>query len=466
MKTYQDFLQAQGNKAAFISQAIQEYRGTIEFKIARDAELYDQCKNPTIRLFQKFLYNTAGHKYPDVYAANNKIASNLFSQLVTQEAEYSLANGVEFEDKAIVEKLGRGFDGSVERAGRSALLMGKSYTYCDGQKNTTVFKATEFCPLYDEYTGALMAGIRFYKVDRDKPLNAWLYETDGYTYYRSKDDSETLFEYEPKKNYKDIVVHTNADGDMIVGHEDFPALPIVELYGNPYGASELVFIRDKIDAYDLTLSGLANDIDENAFVYWIISNAGGMEDSDLARFKQALRTAHTAVVDSDDGTKAEHFQNDVPTEARTVMLDRLKADIYEAFGAFNPSTVAGGAVTATQILAAYTAADNKAALFETEVRKFIQKILYLYGIEVDGYTITFTRQKLQNELENAQIAQTKVTTLMALANEIDDETLLTALSKVVPELYDINVKQVLNKKDASLDFTVTQATTQEPTTEV
>ena len=452
MKTYQDFLQAQGNKAAFISQAIQEYRGTVEFKTALDAELYDQCKNPTIRLFQKFLYNTAGHKYVDVYAANNKIASNLFSQLVTQEAEYSLANGVEFEDKKIVKMLGKGFDGSVERAGRLAILMGKSYTYWDGQ-NMTTFKATEFCPLYDEYTGALMAGIRFYKVDRDKPLNAWLYETDGYTYYRSKDDSETLFEYTPKKNYKDIVVHTDADGDMIVGHEDFPALPIVELYGNPYGVSELVFVRDKIDAYDLTLSGLANDIDENAFVYWIISNAGGMEDADLARFKQALRTAHTAVVDSDDGTKAEHFQNDVPTEARTVMLDRLKADIYEAFGAFNPSTVAGGAVTATQILAAYTAADNKAALFENEVRKFIQNLLYLSGIEVDGYTITFTRQKLQNELENAQIAQTKVTTLMALANEIDDETLLTALSKVMPELYDINIKQVLNKKDAALDFT-------------
>jgi hypothetical protein len=67
--------------------------------------------------------------------------------------------------------------------------------------------------------------------------------------------------------------------------------------------------------------------------------------------------------------------------------------------ALNPEIISGGAVTATQIKAAYEPLNSKTDDFEYQVISFVDKILYLAGIDD---TPTFTRSILVNTNETIQ----------------------------------------------------------------
>lgn len=166
----------------FIRAAIDEHKSSAEYRIAFDAEEYDRQRNVTICRYQKFLYTLSGQAVPDNYSANYKLASNFFNRFVTQENQYLLGNGVTLEDSKHKEALGQDFDNKLQNMGRNALVQGVSFGLWN-LDHLDVFKLTEFVPLYDEETGALMAGIRFWQIDADKPLRAVLYEMDGYTDY-------------------------------------------------------------------------------------------------------------------------------------------------------------------------------------------------------------------------------------------------------------------------------------------
>lgn len=412
------------------------------YRIAVDAKAYDRQRNVTILKFQKFLYNLAGKQYKDTISANNKIPSNFFNQLVTQQNQYLLGNGVFFDKNNIKNKFYK-FDFSVQKVARRALVSGTAFGYLAGDR-IIPFDLVDFVPLWDEETGALRAGIRFYRMSKNKPLYIELYEEDGVTQYSSKTDEIPIIS-KPKRAYIEKYQGTMSDGLQLVENYNYSKLPIVPIFGNPNKQSELVGIRAKIDAYDLTLSGLKNDIDENAFIYWIVKNAGGMDDIDLIKVRENLKTAGIANIDGDNAD-IEHFNKDVPVEARMRALEKLENDIYRDFGALNPSKLQAGSITATAINASYQALDDKCSQFEYEVADFINGILALKGLTAEP---SFKRQKMENALENAQIEQIKTASLMAVAQELDDETLLTALTEVVPELANINVNKVLADKSES-----------------
>ena len=81
------------------------------------------------------------------------------------------------------------------------------------------------------------------------------------------------------------------------------------------------------------------------------------------------------------------------------ILERLRSDIYDDFMALDTKNLASGAVTATQIKAAYEPMNNKADLYEYQVIDFLQSILELAGIEDDP---SFTRSMIINTQENIQ----------------------------------------------------------------
>lgn len=169
-------------------------------------------------------------------------------------------------------------------------------------------------------------------------------------------------------------------------------------------------MRESIDAYDLIKSGFANDIDDASAIYWTIQNAGGMDDVDLVKFVERMKTVRAAVME-DDGAKAEAHTMDVPTNARETILARLRKDLYEDYMALDTKDIAGGAITATQIRAAYEPMDDKADQYEYQICQFIKEILTLAGIED---TPTFTRSRLVN-------VQEEVNTVLAASQYLDSE---------------------------------------------
>lgn len=432
MKTYQDLKQAT-NKEAFILEAIREHRSSILYNIAVDAEEYDRQRNVTILARQKLLYDMRGVAKPDLYGANHKICSNFFNRFVNQETNYLLGNGVILENEANKEKLGKNFDSKIQKAGRSALVQGVSFIFWN-LDHVESFKLTEFVPLYDEETGVLMAGIRFWQVDRDKPLRATLYEIDGYTDYIKKRKSNLEIQNK-KRPYKQIVKQSVIDGVEVEPGGNYYGFPIVPLWGNIHHQSELIGLRENIDAYDLIKSGFINELDDVSQVYWVLKDCGGMDDIDFAKFLDRVRATKVAgLPDGDDGAVAEPHSIEIPSAAREAALERIKTDMYEDFQAFNVSTLMGGQKTATEINAAYTPLDLKTDGFEYCVLDCLYEIFRLADIDDNP---TFKRNKIQNQLEQTQMV------LMA-ATYIDDETILNKL----PWLTQEEVQEILKRKDA------------------
>lgn len=407
MVTYQDYLKIGDDptkKLNFINDTIQQHKRSEKYKTAKTAETYDQKRNETIENYQKVLYTVTGQSVPDNISANYKLKSGFFNRFVTQQNQYSLGNGVTWEkSKDVVEaKLGKDFNKRLKSAGRKAIVGGVSFGFFNFD-HVEVFALTEFAPLFDEENGSLRAGVRFWQIDSTKPLRATFYEEDGYTeYIWRQGKGEVLQE---KRSYQQIVVSSEADGVEIYDGENYPSFPIVPLYANEYKQSELVGIREQIDCHDLIKSGYANNVDEASMIYWTLQNSGGMDDIDLAKFIERMKTIHAADVEEGQATANSV---EAPYASREALLTRLRSDLYADYMALDVDKISAGAVTATQIKAAYEAVDDKADEYESCIVEFIQGILELAGIDDNP---TFTRSRIVNTQEEIQTVLSAATSL-------------------------------------------------------
>lgn len=412
--TYQDLIAVGKDEKArigFIRRAINEHKGSEAYKMAVDAELYFKGENPTINRYEKIIYDMQGRAHRDMYTANHKIASSFFGLDVRQEVSYLLGNGVTFQNDATKDKLGKKFDLEIVSAGKYALIAGVSFGFWN-LDHVDVFKLREFVPLYDEENGSLMAGIRFWQVAKDKPLRATLYEEDGYTDYIQRSGEDMTV----KKEKRSYILHlrsTEADGTEIYDGENYPSFPIVPLKNGEDALSELTGKRNTVDALDLCTSNMVNNVDEGNLIYWVLTNCGGMEDMDDAKFLDKVRTTHIvhAGVEGDEGATAEPHTIEAPFSGTEATIDMLKCKLYEDFQAFDSSAVSAGNQTATAIAASYTPLDLKVDDFEASVTEFILGILALAGIDDEP---SYTRSRIINKSEETQ-------TILMGADYYDDE---------------------------------------------
>lgn len=447
MRTYQDLLLAENNKEGFILSAINDYKSSDMYYWAVEGEAYSRQKNTAITKYRKMIRNLAGKLQPDLISANHKTASNFLKRFITQENQFLLGNGVQFiEDHT--DKLGKDFDSKIQRAGYEALKAGVSYVFYN-LDHIEVFPALQFAPLFDEEDGALKAGIRFWQIDTSKPLRATLFELDGYTEYifNSRDKSKKgSFEIlKPKTSYK-IRLYESSITTIYEGM-NYPTFPIVPLWSNNDHQSELVGLKEEIDAYDLLSSGLANDLDDVSQIYWILENSGGMDDVSLAEFLQKLRNLHIAEMNGDQGQKITPYTVEVPHEARDAYLDRLEHQLYNDAMALNTAEITNGNVTATAIQASYEPLNNKTDEYEYCVRDCINNILLIAEIEDEP---TFKRSMMANQLEVTQM-------VLSAAEYLDEETIL----KKLPFIDDTEIEDILSKMEKEETDRFEEETTQE-----
>ena len=421
MKSYQDLIAASENEAAkmaFVFAAITEHKGTTPYIIALDAEQYYRGLNPRITKYEKIIYDMRGDAHVDKWTPNHKIASNFFNFAITQENQYLLGNGATFTKDDTKAKLGDDFDTRLQDLGKKALVGGVAFGFFNLDHIDT-FSLLEFVPLYDEENGALRAGIRFWQVSPDKPMRATLYEEDGYTdYIRANDKSAMLHE---KRPYKLKVRTSEADGEEIYDGENYPSFPIVPLWGNDKKQSELVGRQGTIDAFDLLNSNLVNNLDEANYIYWVLTNCGGMDDIDDAKFIEQLKTTHVAHADGDSGATAEAHTIEAPYQASESAIQTIQRRLYEDFMCLDVNSLSAANKTATEIKAAYQPLDSKCDMYEYCVIEFVQKILELAGIDDK---VTFTRSKVVNKSD-------EINTLLAAQAYLDDETLVEQVCQIL-----------------------------------
>ena len=442
MVTYQDYLEA-ADVAEFVGRAIGRHMAGAAYRTAVDADLYDRQRNVTINSYTRLIQDRVKAPAADITAANNRIASNFFHRLNLQRCSYLLGNGVSFTRKekrvngdgveVVVdltrERLGARFDIDLNEWGYKALIHGVAFGFWNLDR-LYVFPITEFVPLWDEETGALRAGIRFWRLQPDKPMSAVLYTEAGYTAFKTPRGAgglrlEQVGQPEP---YIVNLRRSRADGEAVVGSDGYGALPIVPLWGSKLKQSTLVGMREKIDSYDLIQSGFANDLNDCAQIYWLIENCGGMTGEDLQEFLDNIRYKHIAKVDTasfgGDGRSAlSPYVQDVPYQGRQAYLDGMRASIYEDFGALDVHAI-GASSTNDHIDAAYQPLDEEADQFELQVIDAVQQVLGLMGIED---TPIFKRNRVANLKE-------AVEAVMLEAKYLDTETALDLLPNITVDM--------------------------------
>lgn len=463
MLTFQDFLKAKENEqdlSAFLMMSIQAHKSSNDYKIAKEADLYDRQRNVTINEYVKTMFTMGGLPVEDFTASNNKIASNFFHRLNTQRCTYSLGNGIYFandKNNVLKDSLGSGFDKAVYDAGYKALIHKVSFGFWNSDK-LFVFPFTEFVPYWDEFDGALKAGIRFWQIDDGKPMIAVLYEIDGYTRFQTvqkekKENGQTVYynelaQSEEKKPYR-IIVRTNDVGDEeVIGVEGYSALPIVPFWGSKLHQSTLVGMQQAIDSFDLIRSGFANDLTDCAEIYWLVSNYGGMTQDDLSRFRDRMKVHHIVEAPGDGDVKP--YTQEIPYAARQAYLKDIRDGIYEDFGGLDVHQVDADS-TNDHLEAAYQPMDENADDFEYQCIEFIEQILAVAGFEND--TPIFKRNRISNQKEQVEM-------VLAEADYLDDETILNKLPNITPD----EVVEIMKRKarDEMVRFGVRDKMENEP----
>ncbi len=403
----------------FVRSAINDHIASDIYKEGKTAYNYFRKRNETIINYQKLLYTMSGQAVPDNFSANYKFCNGFFPIFVKQEVSYLLGNGVSFNEESTKDRLGGDrFDEKLMDLSKKALWGGCSFGFVLDDE-IDVFDILEFVPLVSEETGALMAGIRFWQIAPSKPLRATLYEIDTYTdYLWEQEEGKILSE----KKYGQIV-KTNDVGDYeILDGKSYPSFPIKPLWANSEHQSELTGLREKIDGYDLIQSGFANDLDDCSQIFWSITNCGGMDDIDLAKFIERMKVVRAAVVD-DNGSKAEAHTIEIPYQARQAGLQDLRDSLYRDAMALDTDKIAAGNITATAIEASYENLSLKCDDFETQVTTFIRSVLDLLGIDDSP---TYKRSRIVNAAEDTQM-------VLAAAQYLDDDTILNHMPFLNPD---------------------------------
>ena len=448
MRTYQNLAainDSVDNLKKFVFDVIDEHKKSPAYKTAVIAEKYYAKKNVTIMAFQKMLYNMHGQQVPDMWSANYKLRTHFFRRFVIQQVQYVLSNGVTFQKEDTKNKLGKTFDTRLQLAAKKAMVDKVSFLFWN-LDHVEVFCFADtptdpgFAPLYDEDTGALRAGVRYWH-PTEKVTRATLYEEDGYTEYKKEEDEISVVA--EKRSYKKTTISSKADGVSGELNENYSAFPIVPLYANDLHESELEGHRESIDCYDYIKSGMANDIDDTSGFYWVLKNSGGMDDVDLAKFRERMHTVKVATMD-DDNASAEAHTLEVPVEAREKMLDLLEKDLYKDFQIVNVEALSASAKTATEIRAAYQPMDDKCGDFEYFLIDAIQSILSLAGIDDEP---SFHWNRIANQTEETNM-------IMTASPVLGDELTLKKLPFLTPEEVEDRLRDM---GDAAMNrFTTTQ----------
>lgn len=452
MLTYQDLEQARNENRLkdFLLQAMREHESSDERRVAQIGNDYMRQLNTTITNYRKLIYDVNGQAHLDTYSANYQCANNFYKIIITQLVHYLLGNGVTFDKPDTKERLGgSAFDTTLMRIVTDALAEGRSDGYINNGK-VLEFRVREFYAFPDEETGAFRAGIRYWQLAPNKPLRLTLYLEDGYIDFIKRTGEELIvmdgFDIDRPRPYIEIIQQTPrdaaTDGDMLITGMNYDGFPVVPCYGNYNRQAEIVGKRQHIDCYDLIESGFANNVDEASYIYWILNNAGGMDDIDLAEFRRKMAAMHVAKTDDDTSITAHTV--DMPTEARETLLNRLERDIFTDAMALNVHDIAAGNVTATAIRAASTPLDQRADELETCVTEFIQGLLKLLGIED---TPRFQRFRLTNQEEETAM-------VMSAAQYLDAQTVLEKLPWITPEEVQVVMDRKANEDMSRYDTAV------------
>ena len=427
-----------------------------------------------------FFYNSDGQLVEDTTRANVKIPHPFFTELTDQATQYILSGDDPFvvsDDPDLQDELDSRFNNNDDfRAELSDLITdcqtkGFAYMYALKDANDkmrfTCADAIGVIEVEGRFAGDGKDHVIYWYIDRIdkdghriKKIQDW---DDSETHYYTQDDEgEIQDDADEIYNPRPHVLYTKGDGKTY--GEALGFVPFFRLDNNKKQFSNLKPVKELIDDYDMMASSLSNNLIDFDHPLYVIK---GFQGHNLDELQQNLKTKKMIGTAPDGGVEIHTV--DVPFEARKTKMELDEKNIYRfGFGLNLSGLKDTSATTNIAIKAAYSLLDLRCNRLETQLKRFLRKVVNVVIDEVnkeqgtdyqsDSVHFEFTHEVMSNEQENATIEKTdaekkqvEINTLLSLQSVIGDEQVIQMICDVLDIDYD-DIKDQIPKDDPYADL--------------
>lgn len=450
-------------------------------KFARKGQAYYDGDHD-IKDYRLFYYNADGNLVEDKTRSNVKIPHPFFTELVDQAVQYILSGDDGFVKSDIHELqteldsyFNQNEDFTAELSEVLTGCMAKGFEYMYAYKNEDdrlSFMCADSIGVVEvraKDTDDNTEYVIYWYIDRIdkgqkkiKRIQVW--DKDQTYFYVQTNDGEIEEDSSEQLNPKPHTLYTK-ENDTNTYYENFGFIPFFRLDNNKKQFSCLKTVKDLIDDYDLMASSLSNNLIDFDTPIHVVK---GFEGDSLDELQQNLKTKKIIGMESTDtGAGVDIKTVDVPFQARQAKLDLDEKNIYRFGMGLNTAGLKDtNATTNIAIKAAYSLLDLKCSKLEIRLKQFLRKIMKVVIQEINDVNGTdyqmkdvyfeFEHEIMSNAQENAAIElteaqeeQTRINTLLAVATQLDNETLMQAICDVLDIDYE-KIKDKLPKEEDDL----------------
>ena len=357
--------------------------------------------------------------------ADNRIPMSFYSLLVDQKVSYLFTAPPVFDahndaaNKYITDVLGGEYAAKVQELATNASNAGIGWLHYwideNGAFQYAVVPSEQIIPVWSpKLSHDLMAVLRVYS---EYDENGDLYKVYEYwnnkecQAYRAPINDIELNLLAPYSCFTDFYSagYSTADNEMM---HDFGRVPFIPFRNNALAASDLNKIKKLIDAYDKTISGFLNDLEDIQEVIFVLTNYGG---EDLNEFLNNLKYYKTISVESagtGDASGVSTLNIDIPVDARDKMLEITRKAIFTMGQGVDPEQQGLNQTSGEAMKFVYSLLELKAGQMEVQFRMgfdtLIRAILAHAGMATDGLVQTWTRTAIKNDSDLAAICSNSV----------------------------------------------------------
>ena len=454
-----------------IKQFIDNDAASEKKRLARVGDAYYNSDHD-IKNYRIFYFNKEGKLVEDKTRSNVKIPHPFFVELVDQAVQYILSGEKGFVRSDIPElqaemdaRFNENEDFKSELSEVLTDCQAKGFAYMSaymGEEMKLAFKCADSLGVIEveaRFASDKKEHIIYWYIDRE--------DKDGKTIKRIMDwDAEKVYLYKQTDNGNiepDNIINgknekphfTYQEGNKTdVFYDTFGFVPFFRLDNNKKQHSSLRPVKPLIDDYDLHASSLTNNlVDFDTPLYAV----KGFDGDNLDELGVNLKSRKIVGLPEEGGIDVKTV--DVPYQARKEKLELDEKNIYRFGMGLNTAGLKDtNATTNIAIKAAYSLLDLKCSKLEIRLKQFMQKIVKVVLDEINKANKTdyqlnqvyfrFEHEIMSNAEENARIKlteaqarQAEITTLLNLAAQLDNETLM----ELICEQLDIDYKDIKDK---------------------
>lgn len=440
-------------------------------KLAKEGQNYYEAEHDILS-YRIFYYNADGKLVEDTTRSNVRIPHPFFTELVDQATQYILS-GKDSIIKSDIPELQEEMDkyfGDEFLAELSEVVTGcqtKGFEYVYAYKNAedrTAFMCADSLGVIEVRAKDTEDKCEYYiywyvdRIDKGskviKRIQVWD-KKETYFYVQAGNGKVALDKSEPI-NPRPHTIYSK-EGEEGKFQESYGFIPFYRMDNNKKRTSALKPIKPIIDDYDLMNCGLSNNLADFDKPIHVVK---GFEGDNLDELQQNLKTKKLIGIPGGETNAGLEIKTvEVPYQARLTKLQEDEKNIYRfGFGLNTSGLKDTAATTNVAIKAAYSLLDLKCAKLIINLKQFLRKLIKVALDEINEKNETDYQQKdvyfnfepeiLSNALENAQIAlteaqeqQTRITTILNIAPQLDNETVIQSIC----EILDINYEDIKDK---------------------